>query len=110
MLYMCSALVHSVSKLYTQNPKCKPWGYIRGSILGKIIGLVYRGAYFRRVADIRRGLCFGFYGISAIINWKSFHLRLILLLTSKEIAYFFSCFQFRRPAMAGKFGSSNFEQ
>ena len=31
---------------YTLNPKCKPLGYIRGLIFGRIFGLVYKGLIF----------------------------------------------------------------
>ena len=38
------------SQLYTQNPKFRPWAYIRrGLIFGRIFGLVYRRAYLQRV-------------------------------------------------------------
>ena len=69
MLCPCS---FNESKLYTLNPKCEPWAYIRGGLVfGRIFGLVYRGLIFG-------GLIFGilrYFGksnLAAVFFWSVF--------------------------------------
>ena len=56
-LYICSVLVHSLSELYTQNPKCRPWTYIPGGYIWREILFSLQGAYIQKAYAEEFMLC-----------------------------------------------------